>query len=349
MRPVADALLSPEATLMEAISVIDRGGLQIALVVDREHRLVGLLNDGDVRRALLNGASRTSVVAPFINRDPITVRSNASPHELGRLMNGERRVLRVPALDPSGRLEGVFLIEDFVFPDGRRPPLVIMAGGLGTRLGEHTRSVPKPMVPVGGKPMLQHIIEKARQEGFTELHISIRHLGEQIVEHFGNGADFGVSISYIRETKRLGTAGALKLLAGKVDQPFVVVNGDVLTEAHLGSLVLYHYDRQAIGTMCVREHAVKVPYGVVMQDDGKLLSLKEKPTITQFVNAGIYMFDPEALDHIPDDQYFDMTSLFENLLASSVDRTAIFLLREYWCDVGTPDDLMQAREVYSES
>lgn len=330
--------IRPGASLLDAIAVIDGGAVQIAIAVDDAERLVGVLTDGDVRRAILRGVDVSAPVEPVLNRTPVTVRPDVSPSDLARLMNAGRRVLRVPALREDGRVAGLFMIEDIVAPAPDETPVVLMAGGLGQRLRPFTETVPKPMVPVAGKPILQRIVETFRDQGFTNLIVSVRYLADRITDHFGDGSAFGVRIRYVRETERLGTAGALRLMTGLLDRPFLVMNGDLVTTTKFGNLVSYHRDTDALATMCVREHRIQVPYGVVLQENGRLLDLREKPVLSQYVNAGIYALDPEVLDHVPAG-YFDMTSLFEALIAAHPARTATFPLREYWRDIANPDDL----------
>ena len=257
-------LVSEDSSILTAIRVIDSGAMQIAIAVDEDRRLVGIVTDGDIRRAILRGTPVDSAVGPILNREPATVRPSATIADLTRLMNADRRILRTPALDAEGRVVGVFIIEDIVPPETDATPVVLMAGGMGQRLRPLTASRPKPMVDLGGKPILQRIIENFRDQGFGEFHISIGYLGDQIVAHFGDGARLGVRIRYVRETERLGTAGALRLMAEQLNRPFIVMNGDLVTTANFRNLALYHRDTEAMATMCVREHRIQVPYGVVM-------------------------------------------------------------------------------------
>lgn len=344
MHPFASSLLHPDASILDAIRIIDSGTMQIALAIDAEGRLEGLVTDGDIRRAILRGVAIETPVAQILNRAPVTVSVNADVMELRTLMNAERRILRAPAIDADGRVRGLFLIEDVASQGTSTIPVVLMAGGMGTRLRPHTEMIPKPMVEIAGKAIIERIIERFRNQGFCEFHISLRYLGEKISQHFGDGRKFGVNISYVWEKERLGTAGALRLLADRLDRPFIVMNGDLVTTVDFRNLAHYHRDTGAIATMCVREHRIEVPYGVVMQEDGRLLQLREKPTLTQFVNAGIYMLDPEVLAHVPVSGYFDMTSLFETLIGTHPAKTATFPLREYWRDIGNPDDLRAVSE-----
>ncbi|PIP97652.1 MAG: alcohol dehydrogenase [Rhodobacterales bacterium CG18_big_fil_WC_8_21_14_2_50_71_9] len=339
MHPVASVLLPPGASILDAIRIIDSGTMQIALALDAEGRLEGLVTDGDIRRAILRGIKIEAPVAQILNRAPVIVSVSADVMELKTLMNAERRILRTPAVDAQGRVRGLFLIEDVVAQATSAIPVVLMAGGMGTRLRPHTEMIPKPMVEVAGKAIIERIIERFHNQGFRDFHISLRYLGEKISQYFGDGQKFGVNISYVWERERLGTAGALRLLADRLDRPFIVMNGDLVTTVDFRNLAHYHRDTGAIATMCVREHRIEVPYGVVMQEEGRLLQLREKPTLTQFVNAGIYMLDPEVLAHVPMSGYFDMTSLFESLIMAHPAETATFPIREYWRDIGNPDDL----------
>lgn len=333
------AFVQPGVSILDAVAVMDASAMQIVIAVDAEGRLEGVVTDGDVRRALLRQTDMASPLSTILNRAPVCVGAGATTAALAQLMNAGRRILRVPALDAARRVLGLYMIEDIVPPAPDETPVVLMAGGLGQRLRPYTETIPKPMVLLAGKPILQRIIERFRDQGFTAFHISIRYLGEKIEEHFGDGSAFGVRIRYVRETERLGTAGALRLLGEAASRPFIVMNGDLVTGADFRNLVTYHRDTDAVATMCVREHRIQVPYGVVLQENGVLRDLREKPVLTQYVNAGIYVLDPEALNHIPPSGYFDMTSLFEALIKAHPRRTATFPLREYWRDIANPEDL----------
>lgn len=336
----ADAvLITPDNTIVEAMLRIDAGALHIAIAVDKQRKLVGILTDGDIRRAILRGVALDTPVDAILNRTPLTCTREGGMAQVERILQQDPSVLRVPVVDADGHVEGVFLTEAASFASMADVPVVIMAGGLGERMRPHTETVPKPLLEVAGKPIMQRTIESLKAQGFRRFVVSLRYLGEKIVDHFGDGSRFGVQIDYVREMDRMGTAGALRMMKGILDRPFAVMNGDIVTKADLRNLVYYHRDTDAIATMCAQEFEFQVPYGVVVQENGQLMDLHEKPVLKHLINAGIYMFDPVALHVIPEEGYFDMTTFFELLQKNYRGNTQIFPLREYWRDIGNPMDL----------
>ncbi len=252
--------------------------------------------------------------------------------------------MRVPAVDTHGRVIGLYRTEDLVEGDLSRDfPVVLMAGGLGTRLRPFTDTVPKPMIDVGGRPILEHIIRRFVSQGFNRFYISVNYLSHVIKDHFGDGEAFGAAIHYLEETERLGTAGSLRLLPREAEGPFFVMNGDLLTAANFAAIADYHVEAGADATMCLREYTVQVPYGVVEQSGGRLVGIQEKPMHRHFVNSGIYVLNSSMLQLLPEDGYFDMPSLFDRLMQKDPGAAAVFPLREYWCDIGQVADLQRAR------
>ncbi|WP_196220474.1 sugar phosphate nucleotidyltransferase, partial [Roseibium denhamense] len=262
LHPIEPTLISSEASILEAIQVLDKSAMQIAVATDSAGRLAGVVTDGDIRRAILRKISIDAPISSILNGDPVTARADASLVELRELMNSQTRVLRVPAVDENGVVVGLFMIEDVVSDNTGNTPIVIMAGGMGTRLRPHTETVPKPMVHLGEKPILERIIDVTRNQGYRSYYISVRYLSEKIIDHFGDGSDWGISIQYVQERERLGTAGALRLIADKLDEPFLVMNGDLVTNMDFNSLRHFHRETDSIATMCVREHDMQIPYGV---------------------------------------------------------------------------------------
>ncbi|MXN65581.1 NTP transferase domain-containing protein [Stappia sp. GBMRC 2046] len=342
--PVDEILIDPSQTILEAMRQIDRGALHIAIATDRERRLLGIVTDGDIRRAILNGVSLEAPVNTILNRTPTTCTREGGLAEVKLILAKDPTILRIPVLDAEARVESVFLAEGSTLSSTNDVPVVIMAGGLGERLRPQTETTPKPLLEVAGKPILQRTIENLAAQGFHRILISIRYLGEKIMGYFGDGSQFGVQIEYVHEQDRMGTAGALRMMTGSLDRPFAVMNGDIVTNTDLRNLIYYHRDTDAIATMCVQEFEIQVPYGVVAHEHGRLTDLREKPILKHFVNAGIYMFDTTALQSIPKSGYFDMTSFFELLKTCHPQRTQIFPLREYWRDIGKPADIKQVSE-----
>lgn len=330
-----DVVVSPETPLGETIRRIDQSAIQGALVVDRNYRLVGVVTDGDIRRALLDGRDVSFPTGGVMNPGPLTLAVGTTPEDALNYMR-RHSIHHVPLLEMDGTLAGVYFIDELIGVVKHPNTVVLMAGGLGTRLRPLTDACPKPLLPVGGKPILERIIERFVEQGFEDFYISVNYMADMIVDHFRNGEHWGVRINYLRETEKLGTAGALSLLPERPEHAFVVMNGDLLTEVDFVSLLREHEARGVLATMAVREYEMQIPYGVVNVCDGFIESLQEKPTHKFLVNAGIYVLEPTALDRIPSG-HIDMPMLFERL--GEQGRTWAYPLREYWVDIGRLEDL----------
>lgn len=332
------------ATMREVLSTIDASSMQIALVVDDGCHLLGTITDGDIRRALLRGDSLDTPVIHFMNSNPITGLLDEDPHIWQRTMD-RYSLQHLPLLDANGCIQE---LARKTLPQEplRKNPVVLMAGGMGTRLRPLTQQRPKPLLQVGEKPIIQTIIENFVSQGFHDFKICINYQGEQIKAFCGNGGKWNANIEYIEEQKRLGTAGALSLLSKRPETPFFVMNGDVLTKVDFVRLLGFHQKQHNLATMCVREYRYQIPYGVVQLDQHRIIDLKEKPVKYYNVNAGVYLLEPTVLDHIPKNEYFDMTQLFEKLIEENA-QVGSFPLREYWMDVGRMEDFEQAHLDYA--
>jgi len=337
-----DALLPVNATLQDAIRNLDESALQIALVVSDDGILVGTLTDGDIRRGLLRGLDLASPIDSILFREPLVVPPQLERHIVLELMRANK-LRQLPVVDADRRVVFLHVWDELMVPKRRPNLMVIMAGGLGQRLRPYTENCPKPLLPVAGKPMLQHIIERAREEGFQRFVIAVHYLGHMIEEHFGDGSSLQVEIEYLREEKPLGTAGAMALLAPRPDEPFVVSNGDVLTDIRYGELLDFHCRNSAVATMAVRMHEWQHPFGVVHTSGVDIVGFEEKPVARNRVNAGIYALAPAALDVIDDDQPCDMPTLFDRVRARAL-RTIVYPMHEPWLDVGRESDYKSAQE-----
>ena len=346
---IHDALANTvtDATPMrEALAVLDRSPVKIVLVVDTDGRLVGTCTDGDFRRAVLRGTDLNGPVLDVANRNPLTAPTTLNSGELATLAR-ERNVKAVPVVDADGAVTGLFS-EDTI-PDGETAvPVVLMAGGLGRRLMPLTADCPKPLLPLGGKPMLQRIIENLRDQGFRRFYVSVNYLGHMIEDHFGDGDHLGVEISYLRESKRLGTGGALSLLPRNMHYPFLVMNGDLLTDADFTDLVDHHIATEASATMVVREHRTAIPFGVVEFTRDTYQGVTEKPTLVHHINAGVYCLSKPAREVVPEDEFYDMPTLFEDLRERGK-TCSVFTLRDSWLDIGNPREYEAAKKRFADS
>ncbi len=346
MRNVDGITVHLNSELAEVLSILDKEvEKKIVLVVDEKQHLHGTITDGDVRRALLNGAATKSLASEVMFKDFKFVRSNTSNDELKRIFI-ENNVLQLPEIDDSGRLVGLHLFNELKQSKRKEIPVVIMAGGLGTRLRPLTDNCPKPMLEVGGKPILELIIDSLKKQGFYQFYIAVNYLSEQIFDYFGNGEKFSIQVEYIREEKRLGTAGALSLLPSTLAdtaEKLIVLNGDVLTRVNFNSLLHFHDNTQSDATVCVRDYDVQIPFGVIDIEQNKVTQIVEKPIHKYFVNAGIYCINTKQLAKIPNDEYLDMPDLLSNLMLNDAGVNA-FPVHEYWVDIGRHEQLEKAKE-----
>jgi dTDP-glucose pyrophosphorylase len=345
MKSWRKAIVGTQATVGEAIAAIESGSIQVALVLDGANHLLGIVTDGDIRRGLLRGIPLSGLATDVMNRAPVSAPATVSREERLHLMR-QKFIKQLPLLDDSGQLIGVETFDELLEVPRYSNPVLIMAGGLGERLGVLTRDRPKPMLDVGGRPLLETIIRNLVQQGFKNIFISVNYKAEMIEHHFGDGSALGATIEYVRETERLGTAGALGLLPPS-DLPMVVTNGDILTTINYGALLDFHNGTQADATMAVREHKVHVPYGVVTAAEGYLQTIREKPTESWFVSAGIYVIGRVAFNHVERGVRIDMPAVLERIVANK-GRVAIYPIREYWLDIGRMEDFEQAHAEFHE-
>lgn len=333
------------ASMKTVLGVIDAGCMQIALVTDDGCHLNGTVTDGDIRRALLRGEGLDTPVEKLMNNTPVTGLISEDEGLWQRTMQ-RHSLSHLPLLDAKGCIVG---LARYLTPQEPRHDnaVVLMVGGLGSRLAPLTQARPKPLLEVGSKPILETIVENFASHGFHRLYMCINYKGEMIREYFGNGEKWGVEITYVEEQERMGTAGALSLLPEKPDAPFFVMNGDLLTQVDFVRLLRFHQKQQTAATLCVREYAHQIPYGVVDLDGHTVTGMQEKPSHRVHVNAGIYMLNPEALELIPEKRYLDMPDLINQMLGKGMS-VGSFPIHEYWIDIGQMQEFQQAREDYEE-
>lgn len=337
-------LLPIGVTLKQAISNLDESALQIALVVAEDNILVGTVTDGDIRRGLLRGLDMSSSIDTIIHRDPLVAPPNLNRETVLQLMRANK-VRQLPVVDENHHLVGLHLWDDLITPNQRPNQMVIMAGGQGTRLRPHTENCPKPLLPVAGKPMLEHIIERAKVEGFHNFVLAVHYLGHMIEEYFGDGSRWRVKIDYLREKTPLGTAGAISLLNPHPDAPFVVTNGDVLTDIRYAELLDFHCRHEAAATMAVSLHEWQHPFGVVRIKGVDIVGFEEKPVVRSHVNAGVYVLEPSAFDVLKVGEHCDMPTLFGRLQEKGA-RTIVYPMHEPWLDVGRLEEYDTANANY---
>lgn len=340
--------IRPEAHLAEVIASFDATGVKICLVVDEGGCLVGTVTDGDIRRAVLRSLPLSATAAEIMNRDPVFAHVGDTADRI-REMTFRRPLRQIPVLDDGRRIVGLVDMDTLHAAPRTRPNgVVLMAGGRGNRLRPLTDLTPKPMLTLGGKPVLELIIERLTTFGFKKFHVSVNYKSSVVKDYFGDGSRKGVEIAYLEETTRLGTAGALSLLPEVPKDPLLVMNADLLTSIDFASLLMYHHENADDATMCVREYEMSVPYGVVNLNETRIKSIDEKPIHRFFVNAGIYVLEPKTLSYIPKGVFFDMPDLFARIVADGGIANA-FPIREHWIDIGQKEDLARAMSMVEES
>ena len=339
------ALLPAGSSLQQAIGNLNESAFQIVLVVSTDGVLHGALTDGDIRRGLLRGMRLETPVDSLVNRDPLVVPPQLARESVLQLMRANR-VRQLPVVDAERRVIGLHLLDDLMGPKNRENLMIIMAGGQGTRLRPYTEQCPKPMLKVGDKPMLEHIIVLAKSEGFGRFVLAVHYLGHMIEEYFGDGQRLGVRIDYLREETPLGTAGAISLLDPQPNLPVVVTNGDVLTDIRYGELLDFHCRNAAAATMAVRIHEWQHPFGVVHIKGVDIIGFEEKPVACSHINAGVYVLESASLAVLESGRQCDMPTLFTRLQERGM-RTIVYPMHEPWLDVGRGDDLARARAAYS--
>lgn len=340
--------LRASATLRDAMNAMTKTRVGLALVVGPGRRLLGVVADIDIRRALLRGAELTSPVAEAMNRRPVTVPEAASREQIAAAFLAHPKS-HLPIVDAAGRLKGLAALVDFATIPKRYPNrVVVMAGGVGKRLRPLTANTPKPMLRLGDKPILEHVLEQMVAAGFTRFTFTVNYLAEQIEQHFGDGSRWGAEIEYVREPRPLGTAGALGLLKRPGAEPFLVLNGDILTKVDFPALIDFHRAEKGLATICVKRHEILVPYGVVEHAGRRLTGFVEKPTQRFLVNAGIYVVDPRALSFLPKRRACDMPEFLERIRKHRSDGVACFPIQEYWLDIGGPQEFRRAEKEYED-
>ena len=339
---LAALAVRPNATLLDALRAINDGRCGIAFVCDATGRVVGTVADGDVRRALLAGKTLDSrSVESTMCADFVAVDESAGRAEVLDLMRA-REIAQVPVLDREGHLAGLHLMRELIGKVDRTNWALILAGGKGTRLRPLTETIPKPMVTVAGRPILERLVLHLVGSGVRRIFLSVNHLAQVIENHFGDGARFGCQLEYLREGVPLGTGGPLSLLPSPPGEPLLVLNGDLVTQVNVGDLLDFHACGGYSATFGIRPYALEVPFGVADIREGRLEGLREKPTIQLLVNAGVYVLAPEVLDLLPHGRAFPITELFTQLLARDC-RVGTFLIEDEWADIGRTEELRKAR------
>lgn len=337
------SILNKSETMKDAISNLEKGMNRISIIVDDAGKLVGTITDGDIRRAILSNLSMETLVTKFMNKNPIYIDPNFDKESVIKLM-GEKDIFQIPVVDENKKILGLETLHNLLEQKKLDNPVFIMAGGFGKRLNPLTNKLPKPLLKIGSKPILERIILKFIDQGFHKFYISTHYMADKIENYFKDGSEWGVSIKYIHEEKPLGTGGALGLLPkSEIKKPLIMMNGDLLSEINLYELLRFHHEKKGTVTMGISQYEFQIPYGVVSRKKEKFIKIEEKPSQKFFVNAGIYVIDPSIVHTQRGNTYLDMPTLLNDIVKKKY-TVNVFPIHEYWLDIGQPRDLNRAKE-----
>ncbi len=336
-------ILSPNSSIKEAIRSLEKSKSQIILIANNKKRLISTLTDGDIRRSILKGIKLDTKISNIENSKPHYVNVGTQPGLIYELMK-QKQIKSVPILDKNMKIIGLCTLGKISRnPKSKKIKKIdniffILAGGKGRRLRPLTKNIPKPLLAISGKPILEHIILKAKQEGFHNFYISINYLGKKIKEYFKDGSKYGVSISYVEEKKLLGTAGSLKYLEKKTGLPVIVTNGDLVTSVNISDFLNFHNKRKPEASMAMRVFEYHSPYGVIETRGYKIKKITEKRVSSHKINAGIYILNPSVLKYIKSNEKIDMTDLF-----NKIKNKIVYPIFEDWVDIGQKKDYEEVK------
>ena len=336
-------ILSKEGTVKDAIESLSSSSMKIVLVLSKENFLHGTITDGDIRRGMLRNIKLDDKVSTIMNSDPLVVSEEMSADFVLKLMQSNS-FNAIPIVDTSKKVMGLHLMGEMIGTKEISNKMIVMAGGRGERLMPKTENCPKPLLPINGKPMLEHIILRAKDQGFTNFIFSVNYLGEMIKDYFSDGSSWGINIEYIEEDSPLGTAGSLYKIKGMIEDPIVVTNADVVTDINYERLIAYHNEHNdSVATITVRLHEFQHPFGVVNTNGLNITGIEEKPKIQLNVNAGVYVLNPETLDHLEDNKFCDMPTLFNRLSEKKLN-LIVYPIHETWHDIGHLEEYLNANK-----
>lgn len=347
MSSLSNLVIKHDSNFRMAMEQINKNSAQICFVVDQDNKLIGALSDGDIRRGFLRGATLESNIVSYMNTQPKFLEANYNYNEMLQKMK-QWEAKQLPVVDKDNRVIKVEIFDQLIGMIKRSNRVVLMAGGKGLRLRPLTANTPKPLLPIAGVPILERIIVRFRDMGFSKFTICVNYLGEQIIDYFGSGEKLNAEIEYITETKEMGTCGSLALFKYKVKDPMIVMNADILTSADFSGLMNFHNSKSSVATMCVKEYTVDIPYGAIKISDHKIMDITEKPKEVIYINTGIYVLSSQALELVPEDCKYDMPSLFAKLNQKMITSHA-YVMRDYWLDIGRPEDYYKAQFFYEDA
>jgi len=333
-------LIKKESSIKQALGILDKLAPDaILFVVDEESRLLGSLTDGDVRRGLLKGKNLEESVAQYIQSEPKSVnKENYSLTEIIKLREQDFKV--IPVLDGDKRIINVI---NFRYQQSYLPlDALVMAGGRGSRLSPLTDAIPKPLLKVGNKAIIDHNIDRLRSYGIDDFHISVRYLGEQIEDHYNEKVLNGTKLNLVWEEDALGTLGAASLIESFHHNYVLITNSDILTTLDYEDFFLDFLEKDADMSVATIPYQVDIPYAVLETKNHQVTTFKEKPTYTYFSNGGIYIVKRDILNKIPKNSFYNATDLMEQLIKDG-GKLISYPIRQYWLDIGKPQDFEKAQ------
>ena len=345
MKNWKDTVVRPNATVREVLRALDKGAQKIALVCDDSDKLLAVVSDGDIRRGLLSELHMDDSVSAVANTKPKVAQQGVTREKLKEILTKES-LNALPIVDQENRVVALHTLGSLEERPVLENPVFIMAGGFGTRLRPLTDNCPKPMLPIGDKPILQHTIERMKKQGFRSFFISTHYLPEQIKDHFGDGSALGVNISYVHEEEPLGTGGALGLLPLDIpEKPLILLNGDILTDLDFGFILESHEDKGSDATMCLRELETSLAYGVVEVVEGNVTGMMEKPTYRHLINTGMYVLSNSCVKSVKRGLRIDLPSLLEQRIQAGRSVNA-YTFYGKWIDIGQMNDYVRAQSTF---
>lgn len=333
-KKISSFFIKPNAKIKDVIKNLTKSNLQIALVTKEKDKLVGTITDGDIRRGFLSGLKINNSIKKIINRKPIYSFDKQSKEFIQFSMQNDV-IQQMPVVDKSLRIKGLYILQDYVKNFKIDNPILILAGGRGKRMMPYTKKVPKPMLKLNGKPILEHIITGLKNQGFHNIFISTNYLANKIENFFKDGNNFGVKIKYLKESKPLGTGGPLGNLKKfiKTSEDVFIINGDILSNLDLKQMLSYHKKNNSDATMASIIFEMKNPYGVIKTKLDKITGFKEKPISQTHINAGIYILKSKLFKYIKNNQKTHITSLF-NVFIKKKHKTYVYPIHEFWNEIG---------------
>ena len=340
---VRELCLGPEAGVYDALKILDNTHREIVLVVSDEGQLLGTVTDGDIRRAMLDGLGTDIGVIDVMNKGPVVARHGMSERGISQLMK-RHRVMQMPLVNGAGRVVDLVLFSEMIQEDTPAKKAVIMAGGQGSRLRPLTSDLPKPLLPVGDKPILEIIVEQLVDCGMVDIYLMTHYKAEMIEGHFSRLHYPSCDLHFIAESEPMGTAGGLRLLRDCLDGPFLVMNADIISRMSFKDMLRCHIDAGAAMTVATKIQDLEIPYGVIeVGEGGRIESVTEKPIMHFTFNIGVYGMSPSVLDSIPDDEVMDMPGLIRELIARG-EFVNEYAVSDYWIDIGRMADYERACE-----